>query len=180
MFEISCQTWVFPCCCCQVALVVSDSVQPHRWQPTRLRRPWDSPGKNTGVGCHCLLRFPHYFVMYLVCVYCCLYCEETDHDQHIDFFPFSILSLTTVLWNWCYKPCTYSSGEGNDNPLQCSCPNSPMDRRAQWAMVHGVAQSRTRLSDWACVCAHAHTHIYSFGKVMTECWNDCLRGMFLH
>ena len=28
---------------------------PHRWQPTRLCRPWDSPGKNTGVGCHCLL-----------------------------------------------------------------------------------------------------------------------------
>ena len=33
------------------------SVQPHRWQPTRLCRPWDSPGKNTGVGCQCLLRF---------------------------------------------------------------------------------------------------------------------------
>ena len=32
--------------------VVSDSVQPHRWQPTRLPRPWVSPGKNTGVGCH--------------------------------------------------------------------------------------------------------------------------------
>ena len=33
-----------------------DSVQPHRWQPTRLPRPWDSPGKNTGVGCHFLLQ----------------------------------------------------------------------------------------------------------------------------
>ena len=39
-----------------VASVVSDSVQPHRWQPTRLPRPWDSPGKNTGVGCHFLLQ----------------------------------------------------------------------------------------------------------------------------
>ena len=29
---------------------------PHRWQPTRLRPPWDSPGKNTGVGCHFLLQ----------------------------------------------------------------------------------------------------------------------------
>ena len=36
---------------------MSDSVRPHRQQPTRLRHPWDSPGKNTGVGCHCLLRF---------------------------------------------------------------------------------------------------------------------------
>ena len=44
------------CCCCQVSSVVSDSVRPHRRQPTRLPRPWDSPGKNTGVGCHCLLR----------------------------------------------------------------------------------------------------------------------------
>ena len=33
-----------------------DSVRPHRWQPTRLCRPWDSPGKNTGVGCHFLLQ----------------------------------------------------------------------------------------------------------------------------
>ena len=35
---------------------MSDSVQPHRWQPTRLLCPWDSPGKNTGVGCHFLLQ----------------------------------------------------------------------------------------------------------------------------
>ena len=35
---------------------MSDSVRPHRWKPTRLPRPWDSPGKNTGVGCHFLLQ----------------------------------------------------------------------------------------------------------------------------
>ena len=34
----------------------TDSLRPHRWQPTRLPRPWDSPGKNTGVGCHFLLQ----------------------------------------------------------------------------------------------------------------------------
>ena len=42
-------------CCCEVTSVVSDSVRPQRRQPTRLPRPWDSPGKNTGVGCHFLL-----------------------------------------------------------------------------------------------------------------------------
>ena len=42
-------------CCCWVTSVVSDSVRPHRWQPTRIPRPWDSPGKNTGVGCHFFL-----------------------------------------------------------------------------------------------------------------------------
>ena len=35
---------------------MSDSVQPHRQQPTRLPHPWDSPGKTTGVGCHFLLQ----------------------------------------------------------------------------------------------------------------------------
>ena len=35
---------------------MSDSVRPHRQQPTRLPSPWDSPGQNTGVGCHFLLQ----------------------------------------------------------------------------------------------------------------------------
>ena len=35
---------------------MSDSVRPHGRQPARLPRPWDSPGKNTGVGCHFLLQ----------------------------------------------------------------------------------------------------------------------------
>ena len=35
--------------------VVSDASRPHGLQPTRLLCPWDSPGKSTGVGCHCLL-----------------------------------------------------------------------------------------------------------------------------
>ena len=39
------------------ASVVSDSVRPHRRQPTWLPLPWDSLGKNTGVGCHFLLQY---------------------------------------------------------------------------------------------------------------------------
>ena len=35
---------------------MSNSVQPQRWQPTRLPCPWDSPSKNTGVGCHFILQ----------------------------------------------------------------------------------------------------------------------------
>ena len=36
--------------------VVSDPQRPHGMQPTRLLRPWDFPGRSTGVGCHCLLQ----------------------------------------------------------------------------------------------------------------------------
>ena len=41
-----------------------------------------------------------------------------------------------------------SPGEGNDNPLQYSCLENPMDRGAWWATIHGVTKSRTRLSDF--------------------------------
>ena len=40
--------------------VVSDPQRPHGLQPSRLLRPWDFPGKSTGVGCHCLLRTSSY------------------------------------------------------------------------------------------------------------------------
>ena len=38
-----------------------------------------------------------------------------------------------------------SSGEGNGNPLQCSCLENPRDGGAWWAAVYGVAQGQTRL-----------------------------------
>ena len=44
--------------------VMSDSWQPHGLQPTRLLHPWDFPGKSTGVGCHCLLRYGAYTTCY--------------------------------------------------------------------------------------------------------------------
>ena len=55
-FSTSSPTFVICAAAAAVASVVSDSVRPHRWQPTRLPHLWDSPGKNTGVGCHFLLR----------------------------------------------------------------------------------------------------------------------------
>ena len=55
--QAACKVLVSSCCCRrQITSVLSDSVQPHRRQPTRLLCPWDSPGKNTGEGCHFLLQ----------------------------------------------------------------------------------------------------------------------------
>ena len=47
-----------------------------------------------------------------------------------------------------YMSDVYSFGEGNGTPLQYSCLANPMDGGAWWAAVHGVAKSRTRLSDF--------------------------------
>ena len=44
------------CCSCYIASVVSDSLQPYGLWPTRLICPWDSPGKNIGVGCRVLFQ----------------------------------------------------------------------------------------------------------------------------
>ena len=49
-------TILCPVCVCHIASVVSNSLQPHGLQLTRLLCPWDFPGKNTGVGCHALLQ----------------------------------------------------------------------------------------------------------------------------
>ena len=51
------QTSIIYIFCAVLSLsVVSDSLQSHGWQPARLLCPWDSPGKNTGVGCHALIQ----------------------------------------------------------------------------------------------------------------------------
>ena len=54
--------------------------------------------------------------------------EESDSTERLHFH----FSLSCI-------------GEGNGNPLQCSCLENPRDGRAWWAAVYGVAQSRTRL-----------------------------------
>ena len=49
---------------------------------------------------------------------------------------------------WCISQCVCEVGEGNGTPLQYSWLENPMDGGAWWAAVHGVAKSRTRLSDF--------------------------------
>ena len=91
--------------------------------------PWDFPGKSTGVGCHCLLQgiFPTQGWRSLVG--CSPWGrEELDTTERLHFH----FSLSCI-------------GEGNGNPLQCSCLENSRDGGAWWAAVYGVAQSRTRL-----------------------------------
>ena len=51
-------------------------------------------------------------------------------------------------------------GEGNGNPLQYSCLENLMDGGAWWATVHGVAKSRTRLSDFPLTAKESHKILY--------------------
>ena len=70
------------------------------------------------------------------------------------------------------------TGEGNGNPLQCSCLENPRDRRAWWAAVYGVAQSRTRLK-WLSrsITVEKVTlnyHLWSHGSTALDNSTTCL------
>ena len=56
--------------------------------------------------------------------------------------------METLLTLTEFAPTIKTFREGNGNPLQYSCLENPMDGGAWWAAVHGVAKSRTRLSDF--------------------------------
>ena len=62
-------------------------------------------------------------------------CPVTNISNRIENYPDLHLILPDI-------------GEGNGNPLQCPCLENPMDGGAWWATVHGVAKSRTQLSDF--------------------------------
>ena len=207
---------------------MSDSVRPQRWQPTRLRRPWGSPGKNTGVGCHFLLQCMKVKSESEVSQSCPTLSDPMDCSppgfsihgicqarvQEWGAIAFSRMTSTSALLTTPksltvtkmvnQKQCSISVGkdlalfsdifrrrqwhptpvllpgkshgrrslvgyspwgreesdtteqlhfpfslscigEGNGNPLQCSCLENPRDGGAWWASVYGVAQNRTQL-----------------------------------
>ena len=62
-------------------------------------------------------------------------------------------------------------GEGNGNPLQCSCLENPRDRGAWWAAVYGVAQSRTRLKRLG---SGSSINTFQYLPLMHVCILSCL------
>ena len=134
-------------------LVMSDSLGPHGLQPTRLLCPWNSPGKNTGVGSHFLL--PGIFLI---------------QGSNLHLLPWqagSVDGSTTEPLSGKLLPggsdskesaCSAgdpgsipglgrSPREGNGYPLQYSCLRNLMDRGASWATVQRVAKSWRRLGN---------------------------------
>ena len=109
--------------------IMSDSLWPHRLQPTRLLHPWDFPGKSTGVGCHFLLQgifptqgwnpgLPH--------------CRQMTPGKE-SAYNVGDLGSTPEFGR--------SPGEGNSYPLQYSGLKNSMDRGAWQATVHGLQRA---------------------------------------
>ena len=112
--------------------------------------PWNSPGKNTGMGCHALLQgifptqgsnpgLPHCrWILYLL-----------SHQGS----PYPPANAGDIRDTGLIPGLGRSPGEGHDNPLQYSCLENPMDRGAWRATVHWVTKSRTQLKQ---LSTHAH------------------------
>ena len=73
-------------------------------------------------------------------LFCVLWFRDWD-SSHV------VTPLSPQIFWLIYPGCRVYNGEGNGTPLQYSCLENPMDGGAWWAAVHGVAKSRTRLSD---------------------------------
>ena len=113
---------------------MSDSVRPHRQQPTGLLHPWDSPGKNTGVGCHFLLQYMKVKSQSEVAQSCLtlsdpMDCSPPGSSIH-GIFQARVLEWVAI----AFSTMDMSLGELRE---------LVMDREAWHAAVRGVTKSRT-------------------------------------
>ena len=127
--------------------VVSDSSWPHGLQPTRLLRPWDFPGKSTGVGCRCLLLIPSLpFPFELVLVF--MFPPPRCELRSLSYLGFPgapvVKNLPANAGDVRDTGLIPGSGRsprgGHGNPLQYSCLWNPMNRGAWQATVHRVSE----------------------------------------
>jgi hypothetical protein len=147
---------------------VSNSVRPHRRQPTRLPRPRDSPGKNTGVGCHFLLQCMKVKSESEVAQSCPtlsdpMDCSPSNQEENASSqlrgFPGSSAGKESacIAGDLGLIPgLGRSPGKGIGYPLQYSGLENSMD-----CIVHGVTKSWTRLSDFHSQikgCVHIHPY----------------------
>ena len=132
---------------------MSNSVRPHRRQPTRLPCPRDSPGKNTGVGCHFLLQCMKVKSEREVTQSCLtlsdpMNCSLPGSSVH-GIFQARVLEWGAIAFSGSagdvgsISESERSPGEGNGNPLQYSCLDNPLNRGVWQATVHRIAKNRT-------------------------------------
>ena len=122
---------MYMCCvCCVSRSVVSDSLWPHGLGPARLLHPWDSPGKNTGVGCHALFQgiFPTQESNQI------LHCRQILYQlSYQEVFPSGSDGKESACnaRDLCSIPGSgRSSGEENGKPLHYSWPGKSYGRRS--------------------------------------------------
>ena len=133
------------CCRCCVTSVVFDSVRPHRQQPTRLRSTWDSPGKNTGVGCHFLLQCMKVKSQSEVTQSYPTLCDPMDYNPPGSSCPWHFPSKNSRVGCHFLLQCMKVKSQSE---VTQSCPtrSNPMDCSPPGSSAHGIFQARVLCS----------------------------------
>ena len=118
---------------------MSDSVRPHRQQPTRLPHPWDSPGKNTGVGCHFLLQCMKVKSESEVAQSCPTLCDPIDGSLPGSPVPGILQARTTVGCHFLLQ-CMKVKSE-SEVAQSCLIPSDPMDCSPPGSSIRGSFQA---------------------------------------
>ena len=127
---------------------MSNSGQPHRWQPTRLPCPWDSLGKNTGVGCHFLLQCMKVKSESEVAQSCPTLSDPMDCS-----LPGSsvhgIFQARVLEWGAIAFLQLLSSVQFSSVTQSCPTPSDPMDCSPRGSSIHGIFQAR--VLEWVAI-----------------------------
>ena len=127
--------------------------QRRQWQATPVLLPRKSHGWRSLVGCSPWDRYKSDATEWLHFHFHAMEKEMATHSSVLAWRipgtaePGGLPSMRShrVRHNWVTSFSLSCNGEGNGNPLQCSCLEKPRDGGVWWAAVYGVAQSRTRL-----------------------------------
>ena len=132
---------------------MSDSVRPHRQQPTRLPHPWDSPGTNTGVGCHFLLQCMKVKVKSLSRVRLLATPWTAAHQA-----PLSLGFSMQEYWSGLPFPSPVHESESEGAQL-CPTLSDPMDCSLPGSSIHGILQAR--VLEWGAIAFSGKMRHYS-------------------
>ena len=135
---------------------MSDSVRPHRQQPTRLPCPWDSPGKNSGVGCHFLLQ----------CMQVKSESEVTLVCSKLWLLPVGLASPwldrkmhpRSNFYSWLH---IFRASSESESEVAQSCPtlSDPMDCSLPGSPIHGIFQAR--VLEWGAIAFSKYPKVVS-------------------
>ena len=124
------------------------TVRPHRRQPTRLPCPWDSPGKNTGVGCHFLLQCMKVKSESEAAVLCPTLCDPMDCSP-AGSSAHGIFQARVLEWAPSPSPISFAAAAAAK--LLQSCPTlcDPIDGSPPGSPVPGILQAR--VLEWGAI-----------------------------
>ena len=126
---------------------MSDSVRPQRRQPTRLPHPWDSPGKNTGVGCHFLLQCMKVKSQSEGAQSCPTLSDPMDCSLPGSSIH-GILQARTL--EWVAISSSNALKSQSEGAQLCPTLSDPMDCSLPGSSIHGILQAR--ILEWvACL-----------------------------